>query len=75
MCLFNTPDMPPVQKPVPPPPPPPPAEDHPTAPVFNEGSTASQNATNAVAAKRLGTRALTIPLGGASGSTGLQIPN
>ncbi len=64
--------MPPVQQAVPPPPPPPPAAQQPTAPVFNEASTDSRNASQYAAALRRGTRSLTIPMAGAAG---LQIPD
>lgn len=73
MCFFSKPDLPPVQQAVPPPPPAPPPAQQPTAPVFNESSTQSRNASQYSAALRRGTSSLTIPLG--SGNAGLQIPN
>lgn len=68
MCFFNQPDMPKVQSATPPPPPP---ALQPKAPVFNEASAQSRNASNYNSALRRGTSSLTIPLGGA----GLQIAN
>lgn len=67
MCLFNKPDMPAVQKALPPPPPP---AAKPEAPVFNESSTNSRNASSYNSALRRGTGSLTIPL---SGAAGLQV--